>query len=455
MPLQEDTVVALSTPWGESGIGVIRLSGPQCLDLAQAIFKKTSIVPRHNYFGRYQMLNGQLLDEVVFVYFAPQASFTGEATLEINCHGNPLILQSVIRDCIQRGCRQAEAGEFTRRAFMNGQMDLCQAEAVADLIHAKSLQALSIARNQLSGSLSQKLTQFTQTLTEQIAWIEAYLDFPEEDLPEENRQAYLSQLRGLLSDINVLINAHRYYQGVQNGLQTVIVGAPNAGKSTLLNTLLGHERAIVSDLPGTTRDFITEYIHLDPYTLRLTDTAGIRATGDLLERESIHRTVDQLRRADLIMWVVDQSQCMPSFEPEVIALLDPQKTLLVLNKVDLPQAADFTSLQDKYVHACISLKAPADSEALDKVRALIKHFLDQYYKNFSQEAFMIHERHAESLKCARVAIEKAVELFEHGGYEDCLAAELKTALRCFDQIVGKVDYEQVLDCIFSKFCIGK
>ncbi|MDR2396354.1 MAG: tRNA uridine-5-carboxymethylaminomethyl(34) synthesis GTPase MnmE [Puniceicoccales bacterium] len=452
--MQEDTIVALSTPWGESGIGVIRLSGPDCLDLTKSIFRRSAITPRHNYVGSYQTLEGLLLDDVTFVYFAPHASFTGEATLEISCHGNPLILRQVIRDCIQRGCRQANPGEFTRRAFTNGILDLSQAEAVADLIHAKSQQALVMARNQLLGSLSKQINRWVAILTEQIAWIEAYLDFPEEDLPEANRGAYCDTLHVLSEEIDKMVHTHAHYQSLQNGIATVIVGAPNVGKSTLLNTLLGHDRAIVSPTPGTTRDFITEYVQLESYGLRLVDTAGIHTSCDSLEYEGIQRSLEQLEKADLILWVLDQSQPMPHFEQSFIQFLDPSKTLVLLNKADLPCTdVDFPSYLKQYSHCSISLKE--DVDAFSKVQSFIKDFLDQRYRDFSQAAFMVNERHTESLMEAQIAIKKAIHLFQTQGFEDCLAAELKAALKAMEQIVGRVDYEQILDQIFSRFCIGK
>lgn len=454
MDVQEDTIVALSTPWGESGIGVVRLSGSDCLHLTKSIFGRSVIVPRHNYVGSYQTLEGLLLDDVTFVYFAPHASFTGEATLEISCHGNPLILRQVIRDCTQRGCRQANPGEFTRRAFTNGVLDLCQAEAVADLIHAKSQQALAMARNQLLGVLSQKIDRWVIILMEQIAWIEAYLDFPEEDLPEANRRAYFNELRALSEEVEKLVHTHAHYQSLQNGITTVIVGAPNVGKSTLLNTLLGHDRAIVSPMPGTTRDFITEYVQLESYGLRLVDTAGIHISCDALEHEGIQRSLEQLEKADLILWVLDQSQPMPHSEQRFIQLLDPSKTLALINKADLPCAdVDFSSYLKRYPYCSLSLKE--DVEAFNKVQTFIKSFLDQRYRDFSQTAFMVNERHAESLMEAQIAIKKAIHLFQTQGFEDCLAAELKAALHAMEQVVGRVDYEQILDRIFSRFCIGK
>ncbi len=449
-----DTIVALSTPLGVSGIGLIRLSGSDCHRLACDIFGKESIKPRYSYLGQYRLLDQPnfIVDAPLFVYFEENASYTGEPMLEISCHGNPLILQQVIRDCIKRGCRQAEPGEFTRRAFLNGKIDLCQAESIEDLIHSQSLQALNIAQKQLEGSLSHKMEAFVDVLTDQVAFIEAYLDFPEEDLPEENRQHFENNLDDILNQLEGLINAHKFYTPLHNGIQTVIVGAPNAGKSTLLNTLLGQERAIVSDIPGTTRDFITEWYHLEPYTLKLIDTAGLHDTKEKIEKLGIEKTFEQVKKADFILWVLDGSQPWDDTLNRLKSLFPSEKTLVILNKSDLGlQAKPRYEIKD-YVNCEVSLKT---GESPSIIESAIYQFLSKYYNDFSQVEFMVHERHAEALKQAQEALIKAKNLLKGFGYDDCLASELKNAIYAFETIVGRVDYERVLDKIFSKFCIGK
>ena len=449
-----DTIVALSTPLGVSGIGLIRLSGPDCQRLACDIFGKKEIKPRYSCLGQYRLKDQPdcIVDVPLFTYFEGNASYTGEPMLEISCHGNPLILQQVIRDCIQRGCRQAEPGEFTRRAFLNEKIDLCQAESIEDLIHSQSLQALSISQKQLSGSLSRKMDVFVDTLTDQVAFVEAYLDFPEEDLPEEDRHNFENKLEDILKQLDGLINAHKFYTPLHNGIQTVIVGAPNAGKSTLLNTLLGQERAIVSDIPGTTRDFITEWYHLEPYTLRLIDTAGLHDTKEKIEKLGIEKTFEQVKKADFILWVLDGSQPWNATSNQLKSLFPKEKTLVVLNKSDLGiQTALKDELED-YDYCEVSLK---DEGSLSVLESAMHLFLNRYYNDFSQVEFMVHERHAEALKQAQMSLNKAKNLLKGCGYDDCLASELKNAIYAFETIVGRVDYERVLDKIFSKFCIGK
>ncbi len=448
-----DTIVALSTPMGISGIGLIRLSGSDSLRLLQEIFCRKNIKPRYSYLGKYRLLSdNSILDEVLFTFFQKNASYTGEDMLEISCHGNPLILQQIIKDCLARGCRQAEPGEFTRRAFINGTIDLCQAEAVEDLIHARSLKAVQLAQKQLSGALSELINQFVKVLLDQIAYIEAFLDFPEEDLPEENRKEFMSTLQSMYAQIEHLIQTHQHYVPLYDGIRTVIAGLPNAGKSTLLNMLLGQERALVSEIPGTTRDFISEYCTISPYTLKLVDTAGLHETQDKVETLGIKKSYEQIENADIILWVVDGSQA-PTEEIENLKKnLNSENTLVIFNKSDLGFYETYKELFKSYKFCLVSLK---EVDASTTFKPILLKFLDDKYHSFSGESYMIRERHAEALSSSKKYLENALNLLNRKCYDDCLASELKEALRSLEQIIGKVDYECVLDQIFSKFCIGK
>jgi len=448
-----DTIVALSTPMGVSGIGVIRLSGPACLHLVQKIFRKEEIKPRYAYLGKYRLFESEtILDEVLFTFFKEKTSYTGEAMLEISCHGNPLIIQQILKDCLKRGCRQAEPGEFTRRAFLNDMLDLCQAEAVEDLIHARSLQAIQLAQKQLSGSLSTQIEQFVTVLTEQIAYIEAFLDFPEEDLPEENRKGFSEMLHTMQHQVEQLIHAHQHYAPLHEGIRTVIAGAPNAGKSTLLNLLLGQERALVSEIPGTTRDFISEYCTIAPYTLKLVDTAGLHETKDPIEILGIEKSYEQIQKSDVVLWVIDGSKAPTNKIEELKERFVPENTLVLFNKNDLGFCEAYKECFHDYTTCFISLK---EENALIILKQVLLDFLNHKYHNFSEQAFMIRERHAEAFSLAKNHLDKALILLDKKYCDDCLAAELKEALKALEQVVGRVDYERVLDQIFSKFCIGK
>jgi len=503
-----DTVAALSTPYGVSGIAVVRFSGSDCARLAREVFGKETFEARRAYHGFYRLISGEPLDEVIWTFFEKNSSYTGEAMLEVACHGNPLIVRQILRDAFQRGCRQAEPGEFTRRAFLNHKIDLCRAEAVADVIHAQSEKALNLAQKQLSGSFSREIDAFIQQLTDQIAVIEAYLDFPEEDLPEEDRKHFLEQQNSLIRTIERLLRAHKAYVPLKDGIRTVIVGLPNAGKSTLFNKLLGFERAIVSAIPGTTRDFIAETLSFEPYALRLVDTAGLRDTDNDIERLGIEQTREQLEKADLILWVIDGSQPWNDDLETLKAKMSPEKVLILLNKADCglhPSVAEQFPKVDDVLRV---LKAEEDSAAVagDKeaegsvfwkkeimqqkeavclsdlekkqissdgfsssvlslslkneaclplLRQRLKAFLDERYEDVSNVGFLVHERHAEALRQAHQSLQHASTLLEQRNADDCLAADLKEALHSLEAIVGRVDYEQVLDKVFSKFCIGK
>lgn len=430
---------------------MIRCSGSHCLSFAQSIFQKKDIQPRRAYHCFYHSCSGNILDEVLFTLFAEKASYTGESMLEISCHGNPLILQQIVQDLLSRGARSAEPGEFTRRAFMNGVLDLCQAESVADIIHAQSLQALTLAQRQLRGSLSHCLDGFLQKLTELIARIEAFLDFPEEDLPEEDHTYIEQLLQVLLQAIDPLLRQQGAYRPLQQGIYTVIVGLPNAGKSTLLNVLLGQERAIVSSIPGTTRDFLSESFLLEPYALKLIDTAGLRTAENELEQKGIQQTEEQVTKADILLWVIDGSQPWNHSLETLKNRFLPQKTLVILNKLDCGLHASMQKALENYTVCSLSLHHP---NALSLLQNQLRTFLQQSYSDLSEASFMIHERHAEALQQAKAALQRAQELWQQR-QEDCFVAELKTALHAFETIVGRSYDEQILNTIFSKFCIGK
>lgn len=447
-----DTIVALSTPFGVSGIAVIRCSGPQCLSFAQSIFQKENIQPRKAYHSLYHSDSGTPLDEVVFTFFAEKASYTGESMLEISCHGNPLIIQQIVQDLRTRGARSAEPGEFTRRAFMNDVLDLCQAEAVSDIIHAQSQQALTLAQHQLGGSLSRCVEHFLQKLTELIAMIEAFLDFPEEDLPKEDHTHVGQQLQELLQAIEKLLRQQGAYRPLQQGIYTVIVGLPNAGKSTLLNVFLGQERAIVSSIPGTTRDFLSEWFFLEPYALRLVDTAGLRTAENELEQKGIQQTEEQVTKADCLLWVIDGSQPWNDSLEALKNRFSPKRTFVILNKLDCGLHASMPKALETYTVCSLSLQ---NSSALSLLQDRLRKFLQQSCSDLSEASFMIHERHAAALQHAKAALQHAQALWQQHREEDCLVAELRTALHAFETIVGQSYDEQVLDTIFSKFCIGK
>ncbi|MEO0055673.1 MAG: hypothetical protein RLZZ50_1620, partial [Verrucomicrobiota bacterium] len=332
-----DTIAALATPAGVSALALIRVSGPACRALAAEIFALPSPTlperrPRH---AVYRALDGRELDDLVWTFFPGPRTATGDDTLEITPHGNPLLVQLILADLFARGCRAAEPGEFTRRAFLAGRIELTQAEAVMDLIHARSERALAAARRQLDGALGRHLDGLIQQVLATLARIEAYIDFPDEDLPPEDRRLVTQGVGDVLRGTIRLLATHRYGDLLREGLKTVLLGAPNAGKSSLLNALVGRERALVSPEPGTTRDFIEEPLQVGPHLLRLIDTAGLNPAPGDIERLGIAKTLERLAEADLVLWVADATSPLPALPADTKALLRPDNTLLVLNKVDL------------------------------------------------------------------------------------------------------------------------
>ena len=446
------TIVALSTPTGESAIAVIRLSGNACQKLALDVFGK-DLSPRKSVYAQYKALDGNVIDDVVAVLFKAPFSYTGEDSLEISTHGNPFIVQAIIEDIIARGVRPAQAGEFTRRAFENGKMDLSQAEAVALLIEARSQRSLKAAQKQLSGELGKRINAMSERLLDALALMEAYIDFPEDDLPDEDKSATLAIIDECSQKMTSLIETAKYSPLVHQGLDVVIAGAPNAGKSSLLNLLLGSERAIVSNIAGTTRDFISEKTSIGGNAINLTDTAGLRGSGDEIETLGIERAMQKIADCDICLLVVDVSdKSLP--EGLDFNILTPKNTIVVINKCDIQNSnsdeisqnfSDFTSVK-------ISCK---NNQGIAELKNNIEQLINKYHIVAQADDILVSARHAQALQQAKEFLLNAIDNMNTGAAAELTASDLRAALECLGDIVGKTDNEQVLDRIFSKFCIGK
>lgn len=448
-----DTIVALSTPPGESAIALIRLSGPDCASLGQAISgRKSPLQLRQAHFSRYFSINDKLLDEVVLTYFGEGRSFTGEAMLEIACHGNPLIIQNILEDLLARGCRAAEPGEFTRTAFLNGKMDLSQAEAVADLIHARSERSIEAAQRQLHGSVGRKMSELTDTLLGIMAQIEAYIDFPEEDLPGEDQSGPAADLRALTREIKALIETQHYNALLHDGVKALIVGEPNVGKSSLINALVGSERSIVSEMPGTTRDYVSAFIMLDAWRIEILDTAGLHEAGDKIEQIGINHTIEQSETADSFLLVLDSAAPSPTLPPALLERMRPDNTLVVENKTDLRESRDMADFLSDYRHLRLSLHQKNSAEALRRSwLELIESSL-----HFPQMGgVIVNARHAAALSEAVDCLRLASDKLRDGELSELVAADLREAIESIGKVVGKVDNERMLDSLFQQFCIGK
>lgn len=449
-----ETIVAPATPAGAAALGIVRLDGPQAHALAAAALGRSAPPPaRRSTLGLWRGLSGEPIDQVVVTLWAQGASATGNAGAEICCHGNPRILRALVDDCLSRGARMAEPGEFTRRAFVNGRMDLAQAEAVADLIHADSERALEAARRQLGGELGRAVAKWTDKALSVLAELEAHIDFPEEDLPPEAPDGPRRRLLALADELEQAAATARHERTLREGIRVAVTGAPNAGKSSLLNALCGGERALVSPEAGTTRDYLEAEVTGWPLRVTAIDTAGLREGGGELERAGMARSLDQAERADFILCVVDRSQPPPALPERLQGLLRAGRAAVIENKSDLPPHPALPSfLPDLPRAVCQLLDEASRRDARDAVARL----LEKADLAPAGDRMMVGARHAEALGRAGAALREGARHLEKGGGESELAAtQVRSAMDALGEIVGRVDNERMLDKLFASFCIGK
>ncbi len=448
-----DTIAALATPAGESAIAMIRVTGPLCAQISSDVFGLAkSPAPRRACHGSYRSVSGEVLDDVVYVLFRGPKSYTGEDVLEISCHGNPLIATRVLEDMLARGCRQSEPGEFTRRAFLNGRMDLTQAEAVMELIQARSDRAIRVANNQLRGNFGRQLDELKMRLLTTVATVEAYIDFPDEDLPPERKQAEIDSIRSVLAFCSRIIDSGKYAAFLRDGVKTLILGEPNAGKSSLLNCLLGFERAIVSDEPGTTRDFIRERVILDGHCLQLMDTAGLREATSGIEREGIRKTVELSEEADLFLLVVDGTLAAPVLPEAVAKQITAENCIVVQNKSDLGDLCPLPSTLSSLRRVSMSALS---GNGLDALKSAIVEMIDAHLAQDQDDLILVNARHSSALRELADCLEAAIRNFKEGEPAEFIASELRGAVEAIGRVLGRIDNEDMLDVLFSSFCIGK
>ncbi len=446
--LSNETIAAVSTPRGEGAIALVRLSGPGAVLIADQIFRgkqKPSTAPSHfQQFGEI-VEDDRALDQVMLSVHRAPASYTGEDVVEISCHGGVLVTARVWETCLQAGARAARGGEFTERAFLNGKLDLTQAEAVIDLIRAQTDLALRSAAEQLEGRLGEKISQLREELVALVANLEAYIDFPEEDIEPDVGTAFLARLGRIRAQIEALLATAEQGRIFREGVRVVIYGATNAGKSSLLNRLLGFPRAIVSEIPGTTRDTIEEAVNLRGIALRLTDTAGLRPDNtSAVETEGIARTERSLAHADLALHLVDVSAARP---PHFDAHTEDRSELLLLNKSDLPEHADWKDC-DALRISCLEETGLAGLE-----EAILAKVSDQRWDVSS--AVAINARHRDCLRRALAACDEARNAFTQNLAPELVAVDLRGALQAVGDVIGHAGMEQILDALFARFCIGK
>jgi len=475
----DDTICAVATPAGEGGVGIVRVSGSQAFPIASNIVwlrcakSLAEIKPYQLFLGKFLWDHAQthdevkhgsatVLDEVLVVIMRAPRSYTGEDVVEIHGHGGPLIVQTICEALTQAGARMAEPGEFTQRAFLNGRLDLTQAEAVLDTIQANSLHSLKLAQEHLQGGLSEIIQGHRDGLVKLLAHIEAGMDFGEEDIQFIEQTELQEKLRTIVEAVETLIESAQEGRIIREGIRTVILGRPNVGKSSVLNAILGIDRAIVSQIPGTTRDVLEESVMVEGVMVRLFDTAGLRETTDELEQEGMSRAEKAIQQADVLVMIFDQSQALTEKDMGLIQEYSQKTRVMILNKHDLPQQVSLEDIQEiatsheknplqtEYVQVCA-----LTGEGIDDVKRAIKHVAIGRRHEAGDSVLISKLRHKVLLQQATEALRNALKAIDDRLSAECIALDLRVALQALGEIVGTVTNEDILDQIFREFCIGK
>ena len=459
----DDTIAAISTPLGEGGLAVVRVSGTQAFAVADKCFLpagknslKPSAAPTHTIqFGKITR-GGKVIDEVLLAVLRAPRTFTREDTVEISCHGGILPAKLVLDTLLENGARLAEPGEFTRRAFLNGRIDLAQAEAVADLIHSRTELALAAANEQLAGKLSQRINRLRDDLMRTLAHVEAHIDFPDEDIAPDTKAQLLKRLEDGIAFMDELLRTANEGQILRRGIRAAIVGRPNVGKSSLLNQLLGRDRAIVSPIPGTTRDTIEETANIRGLPVVFIDTAGLRKARDEIEQEGIRRSRESLASAEFILHVLDASEPLTKADENYLAEFAGKKRILVRNKIDLPIKLELPRDSRFTIHDSRAVDVSCLSgQGIETLKDAIKELAWSGEIKAEMLQVMINSRHQDALNRARLATQRTIDALRGDATLELAAMDLRIAVNAVGEIVGKTATEDLLDSIFSQFCIGK
>ncbi len=459
--LFEDTIEAISTPVGIGGIGIIRVSGNEAISIVDKIFKsanKKSLadVDSHTInYGHIVNKDGKVLDEVLVMLMKGPRTFTREDVIEINCHGGPVPLNAVLMEVVSAGARIADSGEFTKRAFLNGRIDLAQVEAIMDVIEAKTELSLSQAIGQLEGNLSKRIKEYQDLLIQIIARIEVSIDYPEYDQDEPITEEFDQELEELLNKLQTLLRTADTGKMIRDGVKTAIVGRPNVGKSSLLNALLEENKAIVTDIPGTTRDVVEAYLNVDGIPFQLLDTAGIRETDDVVERIGVERSKTSIEEADLVLMLVDSNAGLLEKDLEILEQIKDKKVIYVLNKIDLDNNITEEIFKEYLNNGTVARISAKEQSGLNELRAEMKNFVIKGNTSISNEATISNQRQKQALINAIKSLEKVLDAIACGLPEDCLAIDLHDAYGHLGMIVGESLKEEIIDQLFSRFCLGK
>lgn len=452
-----DTIAAISTPRGEGGIGIIRISGDKSFEILDKIFNTKN--PNRDlgfYKFNYGFIhdNGKIVDEVMAVRMKAPKTYTCEDVVEINCHGGHLISEKVLELVLKNGARHAEQGEFTKRAFMNGRIDLSQAEAVMDIIQGKTEKSISLSLEQLRGDLRDKIGSFKKALLDVTAHVNVVLDYPEEGIDDPLPSNLRENLENVYAEAERLISSYDKGKKIKEGIKTVIAGKPNVGKSTLLNSLLKEERAIVTHIPGTTRDVIEEIINIKGIPLVLTDTAGIRKTEDIVENIGVEKSKKFIENADLVLLVLDASRELESEDREVIQEIqnNNKKTIVLLNKIDLERKIE---LDEFGLENIMEISAKDNIGIEDMEERIYSYIVEEKVEDSSEKLIITNIRHKTALEKTKDAIRNIFETIDAGMPMDLISVDLKEALDSLSEITGEISSEDILDHVFGNFCVGK
>ncbi len=459
--IAKDTIAAIATAPGEAGVGIIRISGSESLVILQGIYqnaqgeKRDVFEPRFMYYGKIVNQDGNNIDEALCVYMKGPRSYTGEDVVEIQCHGGSMAAQEILWRVLGKGARLAEAGEFTKRAFLNGRIDLAQAEAVMDIISAKTGRSLNVAVGQLSGRISKSVKDVMDILVELVAFIEAAIDFPEHDIEELTEEKISNGLRDALGRIESMRTG--FYEGrlIRDGVKTAIVGRPNVGKSSLLNALINESKAIVTDIPGTTRDVIEEVLSIDGILVRLLDTAGLRKTADVVESIGVERTRAVIENSDLVLFVLDISEAPTEQDREISEELKHKEVIIVLNKSDKPEDPMMIAFVEKIKKIGVVQVSSKEEIGLEVLEAEIKKIVESGRATSSGNMPITNNRHRELIDRAYRNVLSAIEALELGTPLDLVSLDIRDCWENLGRITGESVMKDVAAEIFSRFCIGK
>ncbi|MDK2845971.1 MAG: tRNA modification GTPase [Synergistales bacterium] len=452
-----DVIAAVATAWGEAGIGIVKISGTGARDLVDGLFRGTRRLsqspPRYMNYGHIVNSSGEVIDEVLAVWFKAPCSYTGEEVAEIHCHGGSLAVRRCLEEVLARGARMAGPGEFTRRAFLNGRIDLAQAESVIGIIRARSAEALKAAARSLSGEFSKQVSEVHEELLEFSSLVEAGLDFPEEDIPLLEKKEATRRLKDISTRLSDLTSRAASGNLLREGIRVALVGRPNVGKSSLLNAFLSEARAIVTSMPGTTRDIIEEVLTHRGVPIRLVDTAGIRRPSDEVEAIGVSRARDALREADVRIWVIDGNEPLTEEDLEIASQLNDKPHIVAVNKADLPLVVKEKQVQSLLPESSVRIISAQTGSGVEELKEdIVALFLGE---GTLDEGLNTTARQLEELRLACEAVRHSLEAFTSGLGEDAAAAGLLDARKCLERILGIEADDSLLDTIFRNFCIGK